>query len=111
MTAIATATQVHNVPAEFFQNEFLAIRAQLDNLSKQVAPKQPQDEYLTRNEVASLLKVTVTTIWNWSQPTGAAQIRILQPYRIGNQVRYLKSEVLASAKAVIATGKESRKNG
>ena len=57
------------------------------------APAPEADELLTPKETASLLKVSVVTVWQWSKPVPG----ILNPRRIGNQVRYLRSEVMAAA--------------
>lgn len=48
------------------------------------------DELLTPTETARLLKVSKPTIWDWEKRG------ILKKYIIGNQVRYLRSEVLAA---------------
>lgn len=72
-----------------------------------VAPPQnttEQAEYLTKNQVAELLKVSNVTVWQWSRKG------ILTSYRIGNKVRFLKSEVMTSAKA-IQYRKEGLSNG
>ncbi|GAB3923409.1 helix-turn-helix domain-containing protein [Larkinella terrae] len=50
------------------------------------------DELLTPEETAQFLKVSKVTVWDWSRRG------ILSPRRIGNQVRYLKSELLAAAR-------------
>lgn len=55
------------------------------------SPIAPPDELLTPEETAQLLKVTKVTVWDW------AKRGILQKHTIGNQVRYLRSEVLAAA--------------
>ncbi|GAB3539384.1 helix-turn-helix domain-containing protein [Spirosoma fluminis] len=57
-----------------------------------VAPVPQPDELLTCEETAKVLKVSKVTVWDWSKR------EILTPHRIGNQVRYLRSEVLAAAK-------------
>lgn len=58
------------------------------------APESDADELLTPEETATFLKVSKVTIWAWSKPVPG----ILHPRRIGNQVRYLRSEVLAAAR-------------
>ena len=45
------------------------------------------DELLTRQQVADMLTVTLTTLWHWEKKG------ILTPIRIGNKVRYLRSDV------------------
>lgn len=46
--------------------------------------------FLTRQETAELLSVSLVTIWDWTRKD------ILAAYRIGNKIRYKKSEVLLS---------------
>lgn len=50
------------------------------------------DELLTPEETAQLLKVSKVTVWDWDKRG------ILNARRIGNQVRYLRSEVMAAAR-------------
>ena len=52
------------------------------------------DELLTPEQTAEILKVSKVTVWQWSKPNPG----ILNPRRIGNQVRYLRSEVMAAAR-------------
>lgn len=49
-----------------------------------------EDQLLTPQETANLSKVSKVTIWSWGTKG------ILNPWRIGNQVRYLESEVMAA---------------
>lgn len=66
-------------------------------LGLNVAPPQStteQDEYLTKDQVSKLLQVSTVTVWQWSRK------EILKSYRIGNKVRFLRSEVMTSAKAI-----------
>lgn len=48
------------------------------------------DTLLTRLETAKLLSVSLVTLWDWTKKD------IIPAYRIGNKVRYKKSEVLKS---------------
>jgi len=50
---------------------------------------QTPDELLTRQQVADLLKVTLTTLWHWNNNG------ILPTIKIGNKVRYRRSDVEA----------------
>ena len=43
--------------------------------------------YLTRNETAKILNVSLTTLWHYDKKG------ILKPLRIGNKVRYKRSDV------------------
>lgn len=47
------------------------------------------EKYLTRTEVAALLKVSKTTLSDW------AKKELLKPYKLGRTVRYKESEVRA----------------
>ncbi len=67
------------------------IKTELKELKKEFQPKEPT-EYLTRNEVRDLLKVDLSTIWNW-QRKGK-----LKAYGIGNRVYYRRDEVEAAMK-------------
>ena len=61
--------------------------------------KQPQTDeepkYLTRSELATQLRVTLVTLWNW-QKKG-----LLIPHKIGNRILYDEAEV----NQALATGK------
>ena len=49
---------------------------------------QDNDILLTREETAKLLSVSLVTLWDWTRKD------IIPAYRIGNKIRYKKSEVL-----------------
>lgn len=65
-----------------------AVKLEFSNL-KDIAPAE-QLEYITRNETAQILGVSLVTLNSWTK-TGT-----LQGYRIGSRVRYKKNEVLTS---------------
>ena len=48
--------------------------------------------YLTRFEVAKLLKISLPTLGNWTKEG------ILQSYRIGNRVLYKEDEIISAVK-------------
>lgn len=58
----------------------------LERFEKKFQPKEPT-EYLTRQEVAKLLKVDLSTVHNWSK--GGK----LRKYGIGHKVYYKRTEV------------------
>jgi hypothetical protein len=64
-------------------------------ISKQQPKTDEEPHYLTRNELASMLHVTLVTLWGY-QKKG-----ILIPKKIGNRILYDKSEV----NKALATGK------
>jgi excisionase family DNA binding protein len=55
-----------------------------------ILENKPEEELLTREQTARLLKVSLVTLWSWTKKD------IVPAYRIGNKVRYKKSEVLDS---------------
>lgn len=95
------STILHNVTAEQIKSLFQDLQNQLTDLKNKFEPKKPA-EYLTRNEVAELLKVDLSTLWNW-QKKGK-----LIPVGLGNRVYYKRSDIEA---ALITLGKmEGPKN-
>lgn len=56
------------------------IEEALENISK-------PDELLTRQEVAAMVGVTLTTLWHWDKKD------MLKPVRIGSKVRYKRSDI------------------
>lgn len=69
-------------------DEVFLIRNQLTEIKQNFEPKTPT-EYLTRNEVADLLKCDLSTIHNWCKKGK------LIPYGIGNRVYFKRSEIEA----------------
>lgn len=82
--------QFIQVTPEQLQSSIIAgVKIQLDELKKHLQPKEPT-QYLTRQEVAEMLKVDVSTVHNLS-------VRgILKKHQIGGRVLYKRSEVEAS---------------
>ena len=88
-------TQIEGVNA----NELIT---QIENVVKKLLPNsEPQPEekndLMTRTEVAKYLDISLVTLHTWTKKG------ILTSYRIGNKVRYKKSEVLNSLKATNKT--------
>lgn len=70
------------------QNAIISgITSQFEDLKKQFQPKEPT-ELLTRAETSALLKVNLTTLWNWTKQNK------LVSYSIGNRIYYKRKEVL-----------------
>ncbi|WP_367755816.1 helix-turn-helix domain-containing protein [Flavobacterium sp. WC2421] len=63
-----------------------ALVAQVHELSANLQPKQPE-EYLTRQDVAKLLKVNISTVSNWKNDG------VINAYGIGGRVYYKRSEI------------------
>ena len=63
----------------------------VDKLEKRIATlisKQNDDELLTRTETVGLLKINLTTLWNWTKKGK------LTAYGIGNRVYYKRGEIM-----------------
>ena len=75
------------VNPEQLQREILkGLNVQLTQLSKSFQPKEPE-EYLTRQEVAKLCKVNISTVSNWKNEG------VLNAYGLGGRVYYKRSEI------------------
>ena len=90
------STILHEVSPEQITSLFEGLQNQLTELKQNLQPKQPT-ELLTRNEVAELLKVDLSTLWNW-QNKGK-----ITPYGIGNRVYFKRAEIES---ALINLGKK-----
>ena len=62
------------------------IKTELDDVKKHLQPKEP-NRYLTRQEVANMLNIDLSSVHNWSKKG------ILQPYQISGRVYYKLEEV------------------
>lgn len=79
--------QFIQVTPEQLQNEILkGIKQELEQLKKDFQPKQPS-EYLTRNDVAEMLKIDLSSVHNWTKKGK------LKAYGIGGRVYYKRDEV------------------
>ena len=63
-----------------------AVKREIDDLKKNFQPKKP-NEYLTRSEIAKLLRINLSTVHNWTKRDK------LISYGIGGRVYYKRSEV------------------
>ncbi|EKT4509604.1 helix-turn-helix domain-containing protein [Flavobacterium psychrophilum] len=86
------AIQLIQITPEQLQNKILkGVQSQIDDLKLHFTPKQP-NEYLTRQQVAKMFSVDISTVSNW-QKSGK-----LNPLGISGRVYFLRSEVEASLK-------------
>lgn len=80
-------TQVFGIsPEEFKESILVDVRAAIQSLAQNFQPVVPP-EYLTRQETAEILKVSLVTLSDWNKK------KILNPYRLGNLIRYKRSEI------------------
>tara|TARA_B110000971_G_C20011066_1_gene501529 strand:+ start:1402 stop:1671 length:270 start_codon:yes stop_codon:yes gene_type:complete len=68
------------------QSSIEFIKKEIVNLKENYKPREPKT-YLTRQEVATLLSVDISSVHNFSKKG------ILQKYMIGGRCLYIRSEV------------------
>lgn len=79
--------QFIQITPEQLQNEIIkGVKTELEQLKKDFQPKRPS-EYLTRNEVAEMLKIDLSSVHNWTKKGK------LKAYGIGGRVYYKRDEV------------------
>ena len=86
---MATVQFIQTTPEELETQITEGVKVQLENFLKHFKPKQP-NEYLTRQEVAQMFNVDLSTIHNWCK-SGK-----LNPLGLGSRVYFLRSEIEAS---------------
>jgi excisionase family DNA binding protein len=87
-------TQVHGITPQQLRESILAdVRTELKEIILNFQPKK-QPEYLTRKEVAKILKVSLVTLSDWNKKG------VLKPYRLGNLIRYKTTEIEESLIAI-----------
>lgn len=80
-------TQVFGVtPNELREDIINDVRAELKSIAQNFQPIKPP-VYLTRQEVAKILKVSLVTLTDWNKKG------VLKPYRLGNLIRYKRDEI------------------
>ncbi|WP_072877461.1 helix-turn-helix domain-containing protein [Salegentibacter echinorum] len=80
-------TQVFGItPEELKASIVNDVRAELSQLASNFQAPDPE-EYITRQEAAEILKVSIITLSDWNKKG------ILNPYRLGTLVRYKRSEL------------------
>lgn len=67
------------------------VKVILDDFLKNFTPKLP-NEYLTRQEVAQMFNVDISTVHNWCKS------KKLNPLGLGSRVYFLRSDIEASLK-------------
>ena len=78
---------LHNITPDEFKNELISSLKEVIQELLIETKKEKEVEYLTRQEVAKILKVSLVTMSQWDK------LGIVQPYRIGNRIRYKSNEL------------------
>ena len=80
-------TQLYGItPQQLTDNILKDVKTELKKIVLNFQP-QKQPEYLTRKEVAKILKVSLVTLSDWNKKG------VLKPYRLGNLIRYKRVEL------------------
>lgn len=74
---------------ELILKRLAKIEEELLNIKTNLQPKQPI-ELMTRQEVANFFQISLVTVHDWTKKG------ILTGYRIGNRIRYRRSEIEVS---------------
>ena len=78
---------LHNItPEEFKEKLIFSLKEVIQELILETKKEKPL-EYLTRQQVAEILKISMVTISDWNKKG------ILKPYRMGNLIRYKSNEL------------------
>lgn len=80
--------QLENTNANDFKNEIVKDVTNALKVYAETLQNPDKEKLLTRQETASLLSVSLVTLWDWTKKD------IVPAYRIGNKVRYKKQEIL-----------------
>lgn len=81
--------QLVGITPQQLENAILqGVKSQIDDLKKLYQPKTPET-YLTRKETADLLKVDLSTLFNWAKKS------VLTPVGLGGRVLYKRSDIEA----------------
>jgi hypothetical protein len=79
--------QFVQVTPEQLQNAIIeGVKTQLNDLKEHLQPKEPT-KYLTRSDVAEMLKIDLSSVHNWTKRG------ILKSYQIAGRIYYKRDEV------------------
>jgi hypothetical protein len=73
-------------PQQLTETILEGVKTQINDLKKNFTPKEPED-FLTRMEVAKLLKISLTTVHEWSNTS------ILKMYKVANRSYFSRKEI------------------
>lgn len=86
MTDQKNVQLIQITPAELSAMILVGVQNEIQKLREEFQPKEPE-EYLSRQDVAQLLQVDISTVHNYSVKG------ILKRYKIGQRVLYKRSEI------------------
>lgn len=92
--------QVEGVTATQFFEVFKCLETQIKELKEQTQKREPKEGYLTRQQVAELLGVSLVTLTDWTNKG------FISSYRLGNKVYYKRSEIDAAMVEIKKGGRQ-----
>lgn len=81
-----TVQFIQVTPEQLQESIVQGVKTQLEELKKHLQPKEPT-KYLTRQEVAEMLSIDLSTVHNWTKKG------ILSAHQIGGRVFYKRIEL------------------
>ena len=82
--------QIENTNITDFKKEIMSsVNEAFKDFANSMQSKE-NNTLLSREETAKMLSVSLVTLWDWTRKD------IVPAYRIGNKVRYKKSEVISA---------------
>lgn len=85
-----SSVQFISITPEQLQNAIIeGVKLQLEDLKTNFQPKEP-NTYLTRSDVAQMLKIDLSSVHNWTRKG------VLKSYQISGRVYYKLAEIEAS---------------
>lgn len=82
-----TITQLYGISPEEFKAEILeGVGKQLQEFSENFQPKEPTI-WITRQEAADLIGVSLVTIHNWTK------VGVIHAHKIGARIRFKRSDI------------------
>lgn len=85
-------TQIQGLKAETILQRFNDLESQIKQMTTPAT--NPESKLLTRTQTAEMLGVSIVTLWSWTKKG------IVPGYRIGNQIRYKRTEIELALKKV-----------
>ncbi len=82
--------QIETIDAQHYKSEIVNDVVNALKKSGMKFPDNNDEIFLTRQETANLLSVSLVTLWDYTRKD------IIPAFRIGNKIRYKKTDVLNS---------------
>jgi excisionase family DNA binding protein len=76
-------------PFEVLQNEISELKTILSDIQREIKTPEPQTQtkYLTRKDVAELLQINISSVFNWTKKG------TLKSYQMGGKIFYKQSDI------------------